>query len=195
VLGHTVHVKVWIHSFIKDTRANNKWLGQYPGNRDSVRCPYRDCKYQFHKLSNPNPNCTYLTMEDFKFAKKRKREDEDAGIEYYQSISTYDIQNALTGKGLPLSDNIHGEYKMMPPELLHTSGSGLIMYMFESIMDQMGCGKDKDFIDKQHIQISNLIKRQSEQNFPTGSMINGLIDGTKCQPSEQKGNLFLMILA
>ncbi len=36
----------------------------------------------------------------------------------------YDIKNALTEKSLPLSDNIHGPYKMMLPELLHTSGSG-----------------------------------------------------------------------
>ncbi len=39
----------------------------------------------------------------------------------------YDIRNTLTEKSLQLSDNIHGPYKMMPPELLHTSGSGLIM--------------------------------------------------------------------
>ena len=105
-------------------------------------------------------------MEDIQFAKKRKRGDEDAWIEYYQSISTYDIWNALTEKSLPLSDNIHGPYKMMTPELVHTSGSGLIMYIFESLRDQMGGGKDRDFIDKQHIQISRLIKRQSEQDFP-----------------------------
>jgi hypothetical protein len=42
---------------------------------------------------------------------------------------------------------------MMPPELLHTSGSGLIMYMFESLRVQVGGGKDRDLIDKQHIQI------------------------------------------
>ncbi len=102
----------------------------------------------------------------------------------------YDIRNALTEKSLPLSDNIHGPYKMMPPELLHTSGSGLIMYMFESLRDQMGGGKDRDLIDKQHIQTSNLIKRQSEHDFPRGSMRNGLIDGTKGQSSEQKGTLF-----
>jgi hypothetical protein len=46
-----------------------------------------------------------------------------------------------------------------------------------------GGNKDRDFIDKQHIQISSLIKRQSEQDFPRGSMRNGLIDGTKCQSS------------
>jgi hypothetical protein len=43
---------------------------------------------------------------------------------------------------------------MMPPEILHTSGSGLIMYMFESLRDQMGGRKDRDLIDEQHIQIS-----------------------------------------
>jgi hypothetical protein len=89
----------------------------------------------------------------------------------------YNIRNAFTEKSLPLSDNIFGPYKMMPPELLHTSGSELTMYMFESLRDQMGGGKDRDLIDKQHIQISSLIKRQSEHDFPRGSKRNGLIDG------------------
>ena len=101
----------------------------------------------------------------------------------------YEISNALTEKNLPLSDNIHGPYKMMPPKLLHTSGSGLIMYMFESLRDQMVGGKDRDLIDKQHILTSNLIKRQSERDFRRGSMRTGLNDGTKCQSLEQKGNL------
>ncbi len=182
-----MHVKVWIHYFIGDTEGNNKWLGQYPGNREGVRRPYPDCKFQFHDLSNPNPKCIYLTMEDINLAKNRKQDDEDAGIEYYRSMSMYDIRNALTEKSLPLSDSIHGPYKMMPPELLHTSGSGLIMYMFESLRDQMGGGKDRDLIDRQHVLISILIKRQSERDFPRGSMRNGLIDVTKCQSSERKG--------
>jgi hypothetical protein len=79
---------------------------------------------------------------------------------------------------------------MMPPELLHTSGIGLIMYMFESLRDHMEGGKDRDLIDRQHFLISNLIKRQSEHDFPQGSIRNGLIDETQCQSSEQNGNLF-----
>jgi hypothetical protein len=193
VLGHTVRVKLWIHYFIGDTKGNNKWLGQYPGNREGVRHPYRDCKCQFQDLRNPNPNCIYLTMEDINYAKKREQDNEDAGIEYYRSVSMYDIRNALTEKSLPLSDNIHGPYKMMPPELLLTSGSGLIMYMFESLRDQVGDGNNRDLIDRQHILISNLIKRQSERDFPIGSMRNGLIDGTKCQSSEGKRNLFRLL--
>ncbi len=103
--------------FIGDNDGKSKWLGQQAGNREGVRCPYRDCKCQFQDLSNPNPNFTYLTMEDINFATKRKQEDEDAGIEYYCSISMYDIRNALTEKTLPLSDKIYGPYKMIPPEL------------------------------------------------------------------------------
>ena len=82
---------------------------------------------------------------------------------------------------------------MMPPELLHTSGSGLIMYMFESLCHLMGGGHDRDFIDQQHIEISQVLKRQSKRNFPQGSMRNGLIDGTKCQSLEWKGNLFRLL--
>jgi hypothetical protein len=65
--------------------------------------------------------------------------------------------------------------------------------MFESLRDQMGGGKDRDLIDRQHVLISSLIKRQSERDFPQGSMRNGLIDGTKCQSLEQKGNLFQLL--
>ncbi len=99
-----MRVKVWIHYFIGDTKGNNKWLGQYPGNIEGVRRPYHDCKCWFHNLSNPNPKCIYLTMADINYAKKRKQEDEDAGIEYYHSIYMNDIRNALTEKILPLSD-------------------------------------------------------------------------------------------
>jgi len=126
-------------------------------------------------------------------SKRRKKVDEDGGAEFFRQISTYDIDNALHDDHLPLSDNIHGPYKIMPPELLHTSGSGLIMYMFESLRYSMGGGRDRDLIDQLHIEISQQLKRQSERDFPRGSMRNGLIDGTKCQSSERKGNLFRLL--
>ncbi len=73
---------------------------------------------------------------------------------------------------------------MMPPKLLHTSESGLIMYIIKSLCTQLGGGKDRDYIDQQHIVVSKIIKCQSDQDFPRGSMQNGLIDGTKCQSSD-----------
>ncbi len=77
---------VWIHFFIGDTEGNNKWLGQYPGNKEGVKRPYRDCKCTYHQLSNPNPTCEYITMVDVSLAKRRKREDEDGGLAYYWLI-------------------------------------------------------------------------------------------------------------
>ncbi len=64
-------------------------------------------------------------------AKRLKKVDENQGLLRMKEMSRYDIKNALTKKYMPLSDNIHGPYCMMPPELLHTSGSGLIKYMLQ----------------------------------------------------------------
>jgi hypothetical protein len=93
---------------------------------------------------------------------------------------------------MPLSDNIHGRYCMMPPELLQKSGSGLILYMFESLQWQIGGGKIRGDIDKLHIRVYMSTKRQSERDFPRGAIRNGIIGGTKCQSEERKGNLFLL---
>jgi hypothetical protein len=41
----------------------------------------------------------------------------------------------------------------------------VIMYMFESLREQMVGGKNHDFIDQEHIIISNIIKQQSECDF------------------------------
>jgi hypothetical protein len=58
----------------------------------------------------------------------------------------------------------------------------------------IGSGQDQDYIDKLHVQIYMIIKRQSERDFPRGSIRNGIIDGTKCQAEERKGNLFLLLV-
>jgi hypothetical protein len=94
---------------------------------------------------------------------------------YFKSMLWYNIRVALLEKHLPLSDDIHGPFKMMPPELCYTSGSGLIMYMFESLRHQLGRGNDRHFINQEHIIISNIITRQSEWDYPRGLTQNRLI--------------------
>ena len=89
-------------------------------------------------LSDINPTCEYLTLKDECIAKKRKHSDEDGGKHYFRSMSKYNIKNSFTERNYALSDRIHGAFKMMPPKLLHTSGSGIIMYMFES-SERLGC--------------------------------------------------------
>jgi hypothetical protein len=80
-------------------------------------------------------------MED---AKKLMLADKEKGTAMLKNMSRYDVENALLHADLPLSDQIHGPYRMMPPELLHTSGSGLIQYMFGSLRTQIGGGKNRD---------------------------------------------------
>ncbi len=152
--------------------------------------PNQDCKCTFDNLKHTNPTCIYLTLEDIKKTKRRKRNNDDDGIQYFKLVSMYDIKNAFLEQFIPLSDSVHGPFRMMPPELIHNSGSGLIMYMFESLRFHLGGGIDCDYIDQEHVVVNNMIKRQSKCDFPRGSMRNGLIDGTKCQSSERKGNLF-----
>jgi hypothetical protein len=116
--------------------------------------------------------------------RRKKQNNKAGGIQYFRFVSRYDINNAFLKKHLLLSNHVHGQFKMMPTELLHTSGSGLIMYMFALLRYQLGGGKDCDYIDWEHVVVSNIIKSLSECDFLQGSMRNGLIDGTKCQSSE-----------
>ncbi len=100
---------------------------------------------------NTNPICDYLTLEDKKETKRRKPNDNDGGVQYFKSVSMYNIKNAFLERFILLSDNIHDPFRMMPPELLHTSGSGLKMYMFESLRYHLGGGIDRDYIDQEHV--------------------------------------------
>ncbi len=132
----------------------------------------------------------YITLDNIQQDNIRKHNDDDGGKQYFKSVSCYDIKNAFLQRFMPLSDYLHGPFRMMLPELLHRSGSGLNMYMFESLRLHFGGGIDQDYIDQEHIVVSNIIQRQSEHDFPRGLMRNGLMDGTKIQSFERKGNLF-----
>ncbi len=141
-------------------------------------------------MKNTNLNCVYVTLDNIQKDNIRKQNDDDGDKQYFKSVPRYDIKNAFLQQFMPLSDNVHGPFRMMPPELLHTSGSGLIMYMFEYLCLHLVGGIDQDYTDQEHIVVSNIIQRQSDHDFPRGSMRNGLIDGTKIQSSKRKGNLF-----
>jgi hypothetical protein len=145
------------------------------------------------KCQIQNLTCVYTSLSDIRDAKRLKRIDENQRLLKLKEMSGYDIKNAPTKKYMPLPDNIHGPYCIMPPDLLHTSGSGLIKYMLESLQWQIGSGKILDDIDNLHVRVYMSVKRQSERDFPQGVMRNGIIDGTKCQSEERKGNLFLLL--
>jgi len=190
VMGREVHIKVWIHFIIGDTEGNNKWLGHYPGNNAGTKRPYHDCQCSFRELSNVMPNCIYSTVDEMKDAQALLRRDRTAGLELFQSMSRYPIVNALLQPGLPLSDDIYGPFRMTPPELLHTSGAGLILYIFKALAERLGCGIYRNELDERHAITCKALRRQSERDIPRGATRNGVLDGTKCQASERRGNLF-----
>jgi len=149
VMGVVVRVKVWIHYVMGDTEGNNKWMGHFPGNRKEICRPYRDCKCNYDQLSNPNPTCEYLTIDEMCNAKRLKIWNENEGEIAFRKISRYNIGNAFSD--LPLSDIANGLNALFPPELLHTSAAGIIIYIFESLRLHIGCGQARDYIDKLHI--------------------------------------------
>ena len=89
-------------------------------------------------------------MED---ARTVLENNEQEGLALFQRLSRYPIKNALLERGLPLSDHVHGPFRMTPPELLHTSGAGLILYMFRVIANRVGAGMVRDDLDNQHVRM------------------------------------------
>ena len=89
-----------------------------------------------------------------------------------------------------MSDDVYGPFQMTPPELLHTSGAGLILYMFQVMAECLGCGIIRNDLDQQHVIMTKALRRQSDQDTPRGATRNGVLDGTKCQALERRGNLF-----
>jgi len=132
-------------------------------------------------------------MDEMREAKRLKINNKNEGAELLRNMWRYDIDNAFLDSDLPLSDIIHGPNRLMPPELLNAGTQGIVMYIFESLWMQIGCGIARDNIDKQHIRMAEVTKRQSERDFPRGATRNGLLDGTKCQAAERKGNLFYLL--
>ena len=48
-------------------------------------------------------------------------------------------------------------------------------------------------LDELHKELITLLLRQSEKDFPRSASRNGLVDGTKCQSTERRRNLLLLL--
>ena len=192
------NAKLWIHFFIGDTEGNNNWMGHY-NSSSKLQRPYRDCGCSFDQMTDDNPKCKYISRGDIRRAKKRKRKFDTMAQQdkVFKALSKHDIKLALMDHDIHLSDERHGIFRMMPPELLHTSGSGLIMYMFEVLKAMYGGGKDalemRLLLDRLHQRIARDFDRQSDREFPNCAMRNGILDGTKCQAQERRGNFHRLL--
>ena len=101
--GKSVIGKVWIHYIIGDTVGNNRWTGHYANGKG---CPCRDCVCPFTQMSDPNPQCVYVTPEDIEAAEVKKSaahtKTEDRTI--MSALSKHDINNSSMQRVVALSD-------------------------------------------------------------------------------------------
>ena len=56
-------------------------------------------------------------------------------------MSKHDIDNAFMRPGVALSDQDYGIYRMLPPELLHTTQEGITKYMIATFSDIIASNK------------------------------------------------------
>jgi hypothetical protein len=193
VMGKEVIIKPFIHYFIGDTEGHNKWLGHYTGSKPGMARPYRDCHCTFEQLSSKYPECVYTTAAEFRQAMRTIARDKKLGTQQLKSLSRHYVNNAMYQTRLPLSNEINGANKMCPPETLHVMDAGLTIYMQESLQNRTSAGQSREELNQQHIRMFNSIRRNSERDLPRGATRNGLTDSTRCQSSERKGNLFLLL--
>ena len=161
--------------------------------KPGITRPYRDCHCSFNDLNTPSPQCEYTKVSEFCRAMRLFEFNSNNGMKMLKTFSRHCIKNALYQTRLPLSNAVHGANKMCPPELLHTLDAGLTIYMQESLQGLMSGGASRDELDLHHVRMYNAIRRQSERDFSRGAVHSGLIDSTRCQSSEQKGNFFLLM--
>lgn len=173
VLGRKVHIKVWIHTIMVIT-LETIVDPSIPTMIVNAHSPTWRRQIQNAYIQPCEKWTCWSVLEN----------NESEGLVAFQQISQYPIKNVLLERGVPLSDQVHGPFRMTPPELLHTSGAGLIMYMFKVIAETIGAGINRDDLDKQHVQMQASLSRQSDRDFPRGATRNGIVDGTKSKTSE-----------
>jgi len=175
VMGKKVWVKVWIHFIFGDTSGHNDLVGHMNGS--NMKYPYHDCKYELHELSDSRPQCKLVTLDEMKGASKTPK-----GL---ASLSKKAIKNAFDN--VWFGDQTYGLLGSVPAEMLHVSGTGILKYIFEYLDHLIAGDKDKETFDDLHRCLVRDAQHQSERNFPSMSVPNGITDGTKMCGSESVG--------
>ncbi len=125
-MGRKVRVVVWIHFIAGDTKGHKDLVGHYNGGKPKYI--YRNCYCKMEQLLNPWPKCKLVTIDDI----MRASQTPDG----LANLSKKKIHNAF--EGLPLSDDVHGLLGIVPAEMLHISGTGLLKYLFKSLCELIG---------------------------------------------------------
>ena len=115
-----------------------------------------------------------------------------------KAISKHKLQLALSHPDVPLSDHVHGVYKMLSPDVLHVISEGISKYVFESlgktISNTMKAGQAAiASIQRVFLKIHKSVARNSERDLPRGSTNSGLSKSTKIWAYQRTGNLVRLL--
>ena len=108
--------------------------------------------------------CVYVTLDEMKqqqLSRSAAAGNKGRQQTIFRQISKHAIANALTEEHMPLSDVVHGPYKMAPPELLHVSGNGIVKYVLRIIAVSLQPAQQVA-LDELHQQMWYELVRQSE---------------------------------
>lgn len=157
VFGRRVCVKVWIHFIAGDNAGHNNLVGHMNGGKPKYI--FRDCRCTNEQMSTPIPQCRFITMTDMNNARLT-----NYGL---ADLCKKDIQNAFDGA--PLSDQVHGLLGCVPSEMLHVSGTGILKYIFECLINIIGSPqrtkRDQESFDELHRCMVVHAQQQSERDF------------------------------
>jgi hypothetical protein len=142
-------------------------------------------------MKDADPTCTYITPA---YVEAAKAKGTKAAMKH---ISKHDIENAFMAAGVPLSDQVHGVYRMFPPELLHTTTEGTSVYMCQVFNNMLGLSEDPEscrhVLDMIHSKFHASLSRNSERDFPRSSNRTGFLKGTQINATERQGNMFILL--
>ncbi len=113
---------------------------------DGLNSSIKTADVSFDDLSSPIPMCSPITSEELKQA----RLTENGLTKFMQK----NISNAF--ENVPFDDLKHGLLGSVPAEMLHVSGTGLLIHMFGCLDDLIGAPNLKKKI-RNHLMIYTVV--------------------------------------
>ena len=185
IFGKEKNLIFWFHIIIGDIQGNNNLAAAYQNS--GVR-PYRLCKCSHDDLDTESLSCEYVTLTEFQEYKHLSSDfSRNAARELMKQISRHGV-DTVWEKGVPLADMIHGVNLITPPEMLHTVGVGIAVYIIAVIKDCLS-DSTRTELDFLYIDLYHDLKRNCDHDYYESSLHKGATETVKQGALENIGHL------
>jgi hypothetical protein len=185
IFGKEKNLIIWFHIIIGDIQGNNNLAAAY---QNSGLRPYRLCKCTHDDLDAESLSCEYVTIAEFQQYKLQSSDlSRTAARDVMKQISRHGI-DTVWEKGVPLADMIHGINLITPPEMLHTVGVGIAVYIIAVIKDCLN-DSTRTELDFLYIDLYHDLKRNCDHDYYESSLHKGATETVKQGALENIGHL------